>query len=46
MYFNRQGGGGGGGMCDNVLYFDSHALPTMNAINYVPRFLPFMFMVT
>ena len=35
-----------GGMCKNVLYFDSHVLPTMNAINYVPRFLPFMFMVT
>ena len=33
MYFNRQGG-----MCENVLYFDSHALPTINAINYVPRF--------
>ena len=25
-------------MCENVLYFDSHALLTINAINYVPRF--------
>ena len=25
-------------MCKNVLYFDSHALLTINAINYVPRF--------
>ena len=25
-------------MCGNVLCFDSHALPTINVINYVPRF--------
>ena len=25
-------------MCKNVLYFDSHVLPTINVINYVPRF--------
>ena len=31
-----------GGMCENVLYFDSHALLTINAIMY--RVLPFMFM--
>ena len=32
MYFNHQGG-----MCENVQYFDSHALLTINAIN-VPHF--------
>ena len=32
-------------VCENVLCFDSHALPTMNAINYVLHLL-FMFMVT
>ena len=25
-------------MCGNVLCFDSHGLPTINVINYVPRF--------
>ena len=25
-------------MCENVLYFDSHVLLTINAINNVPRF--------
>ena len=25
-------------VCENVLCFDSHALPTINVINYVPRF--------
>ena len=25
-------------MCENVLYFDSHALLIINAINFVPRF--------
>ena len=33
-------------MCGNVLCFDSDVLPTINVINYVPRFLLFMFMVT
>ena len=33
-------------MCGNVLCFDSHVLPAINVINYVPRFVPFTFMVT
>ena len=49
IYFNEQMKGeffDSYGMCGNVVCFDSHVLPTINVINYVPRFLPFMFMVT
>ena len=41
MYFNRQGGN-----VRECTVLDSHVLPTINVINYVPRFVLFTFMVT